>query len=64
MWRSGILLDGLDPLLFLLSRGRRYPVHRVVALDDPAVRLRLTRLDHRTLVVGVVELKAVLGVAR
>lgn len=33
----------------------------MVALDDPAVRLSLTRLDQRTLVVGVVELEAVLG---
>lgn len=55
------LLDGFDPLLLLLRRGGRYPVHYVVALDDPPVRLGLAGLDHLTLVVGVVELKTVLG---
>lgn len=56
-----LLLDGFDPLLLLLWRGGRYPVHDMVALDDPPVRLGLAGLDHLTFVVGVVELKAVLG---
>lgn len=55
-----LLLDGFDPLLLLLRRGGRYPVHYVVALDDSPVRLRLAGLDHLTFVVGVVELEAVL----
>ncbi len=55
------LLDGFDPLLLLLWRGGWYPVHNVVALDDPPVRLCLAGLDYLTFVVGVVELEAVLG---
>ena len=55
-----LLLDGFDPLLLLLRRGSRYPVHYMVALNDSPVRLRLAGLDHLTFVVGVVELEAVL----
>lgn len=55
-----LLLDGFDPLLLLLRRGGRYPVHYVVALDHPPIRLGLAGLDHLTFVVGVVELEAVL----
>lgn len=58
MW--GLLLDGFDPLLFLLRRGRRYSVNHVVALDDAPVRLRLAGFDDLAFVVGVVKLKAVL----
>lgn len=56
-----LLLDGFDPLLLLLRRGGRYPVHYVVALYDAPVRLCLAGLDHLTFVAGVVELEAVLG---
>lgn len=52
--RGVYLLDGFDPLLLLLRRGGRNPVHHVVALDNPSVRLRLAGLDHLTFVVGVV----------
>ena len=62
--REAVLLDRFDPLLLLLRRGRRYPVHHVVALDDTTVRFRLAGLDHLTLVIGVVQLKAVLLVER
>lgn len=54
-------LDGLDPLVFLLLRGGRDPVHHVVPLDHAAVRLRLAGFDELPLVVGDVKLKAVLG---
>ena len=56
-----LLLDGFDPLFLLLRCGGRYPVHYMVALNDPPVRLCLTGLDDLTFVVGVVELKTVLG---
>ena len=62
--REAVLLDGFDPLLLLLRRGRRYPVHHVVALDDTTVCFRLAGLDHLTLVVGIVQLKAVLLMER
>lgn len=57
----GLLLDGFDPFLLLLRRGRRYSVNHVVALDDAPVRLRLTGFDDLAFVVGVVKLKAVLN---
>lgn len=55
-----LLLDGFDPLFFLLRGGGRYPVHYVVSLDDASIRLRFAGLDYLTFMVGVVELKAVL----
>lgn len=55
-----LLLDGFDPLFFLLRGGGRYPVHHVVSLDDASIRLRFAGLDYLTFMVGVVELKAVL----
>lgn len=58
---QGFLLYRLNPLLFLLWCGGRYPVDHMVSFHHPAISLRLTRFDHLTLVAGVVELEAVLG---
>lgn len=55
-----LLLDGFDPLLLLLRRGRRYSVNHVVALDDAPICLRLAGFDDLAFVVGVVKLEAVL----
>lgn len=53
-------LDAVDPFILLLSSWGRDPVKSVVTLDDTAVSLCLTRLDHLILVVGDKELEAVL----
>lgn len=54
-------LDGLDPLLLLLLRRGRDPVHHVVPLNHPAIRLCFAGFDELPLAVGDVKLKAVLG---
>lgn len=54
-------LDAVDPLLLLLRGWGGDSVKSVVALDDAAVCLRLTGLDHLIFVVRDEELKAVLG---
>lgn len=57
-------LNAVDPFILLLCGRGRDPVKSVVSLDDAAVCLRLTGLDHLIFVVGDEELKAVLGESR
>ena len=54
-------LDAADPFVLLLCSRSRDSVKRVVSLDNTAVCLCLTGLDHLIFVVGDEELEAVLG---
>lgn len=53
-------LDGFDPFILLLLRWRRNAIDHVVPLDHAPVCLRLAGFDKLALVVGNVELKAIL----
>ncbi len=59
-WHGEALLDGFDPLFFLLWCGCRYSVNHVIPLHHLPISLRLACLNYLPLMTGVVELKAIL----
>jgi len=52
------ILDTLDPIVFLLLRRGRHPVHSVLPLHNLAITVRLAGLDH--LIARAKQLKAML----